>query len=441
MRFNRIRLVLAALVLVCATAPVTGAENDTGTGHDAHGGAGHDSPTGASHASRAGATPKAARGGPAGCVDAALACATSATPAWGPDGSLWLAWVAGGAVSVARSSDLGRTFSSPVVVGRHGASLDTGSDARAQMVVDAQGRVTVAWAYFKDSQWNAQVMTATSAAGGGRFSAPRPLSADPASQRFPVLGTDSRGAIFAAWIDKRLVAAATRRGERRHGGSIAYAWAPAAGEPFQAARLAAQYSCECCRIGVALAAGPAGADELPVLLFRGIFDGRVRDHALVAFETRDMPGPVRRVADDEWVTDSCPHHGPSLTVDAQGAVHAAWFTQGAKRSGVFYARSTDGGRGFTVPMPVGTDPKRASRPALLAAGSTLWLAWKDFDGQLTSVDVMASTDGGQTWSVPRRLAQTMGYSDHPLLVAREGRVHLSWLARAEGYRLLPVDAL
>ena len=40
------------------------------------------------------------------CADARLACATKATPTFAPDGTLWLAWDAGGKVSVAHSSDL-----------------------------------------------------------------------------------------------------------------------------------------------------------------------------------------------------------------------------------------------------------------------------------------------------------------------------------------------
>src|ERR1043165_4467479 len=47
-----------------------------------------------------------AGGGPR-CNEAMLACARQATPAFGPDGALWLAFAAGGKVMVARSADLG----------------------------------------------------------------------------------------------------------------------------------------------------------------------------------------------------------------------------------------------------------------------------------------------------------------------------------------------
>jgi hypothetical protein len=55
--------------------------------------------------------------------------------------------------------------------------------------------------------------------------------------------------------------------------------------------------------------------------------------------------------------------------------------------------------------------------------------------------VMDSRDHGKTWSTPRPLAQTGDASDHPLLVSNGQRVFLSWMTRANGYRLLPVEAV
>ena len=57
-------------------------------------------------------------GGEQRCAEPTLRCASKVTPTFAPDGSLWLAWVAGGKVSVARSSDLGHTFTPAVAVNR-----------------------------------------------------------------------------------------------------------------------------------------------------------------------------------------------------------------------------------------------------------------------------------------------------------------------------------
>ena len=52
----------------------------------------------------------------AACEETVLRCASKVTPAFGPDGTLWLAWMAGGQISVASSKDAGLSFSTPVLV-------------------------------------------------------------------------------------------------------------------------------------------------------------------------------------------------------------------------------------------------------------------------------------------------------------------------------------
>ena len=123
----------------------------------------------------------AATSKPSACVGSNLDCANAATPFLLPNGKLLLAWTANGVVSVAQSSDLGKTFSIPVSIAEHGKSLDVGSDARPQIVSDKQGNVFLAYAFFKDSNWNAQINTARSTDGGNTFTAPISLVQDGSS--------------------------------------------------------------------------------------------------------------------------------------------------------------------------------------------------------------------------------------------------------------------
>jgi len=130
----------------------------------------------------------------------------------------------------------------------------------------------------------------------------------------------------------------------------------------------------------------------------------------------------------------------ALAVAADGSYHVAWFTSDTTRKGLFYARSGDGGQTFSQPLRIGDPARSPSRPFLLAADRTLWLAWKEFDGEHTTVRTMASRNGGRTWSEPMTAAQTGDASDHPLLITNGTQVFLSWQTRAEGYRLLPLEA-
>jgi hypothetical protein len=366
------------------------------------------------------------------CQGTGLECANAATPFFAPDGKLLLAWTANGVVSVAQSTDSGKTLSPPVKIAEHGKSLDTGSDARPQIVTDQQGNIFLAYAFFKDSNWNAQINTTRSVDGGNTFSAPQSLVQDGSSQRFPSVLLKSDDSIFISWVDKRLVAAAKQKGTPRLGGSIAYSSSADGGKTFQAEMIANESACECCRIGASL-----DEKNQVAIVYRAIFSGGIRDQASQVINSKGAE-PIRRVADDDWKTDACPHHGPSIAVSGSGKFHVTWFTQGAKRAGVFYANSINQGVSYSTPLKIGAEGANVSRPYLFASANQVWLVWKEFDGKASSIYLKQSYDDGVTWSEARLLAKTVGYSDHPLLVGQGQTIFLSWLTRADGYQLIKV---
>jgi len=89
-------------------------------------------------------------------------------------------------------------------------------------------------------------------------------------------------------------------------------------------------------------------------------------------------------------------------------------------------------------MPLGDTAHQNTRPYVLAEHDAVALAYKAFDGERTSVEVMTSRDSGASWSEPRAAAATTDDSDHPQLLSDGNRVYLSWLTRKDGYRLIPL---
>jgi hypothetical protein len=67
------------------------------------------------------------------------------------------------------------------------------------------------------------------------------------------------------------------------------------------------------------------------------------------------------------------------------------------------------------------------------------IVWKEFDGEKTIVNLMTSHDDGLTWSKPAAVAETTDTSDHPLLVSNGQSVFLSWMTKADGYRIQPIE--
>jgi hypothetical protein len=370
----------------------------------------------------------------AACDETILRCASKVTPAFSPDGTLWLAWMAGGHVSVARSNDAGHSFSTPVQVTREKLNLDWGPDARPNIVVDRKGGIALAFSIFRDKAFNGQVLYTRSADGGKSFAELRPITANNESQRFEALGLDADGSLFAAWLDKRNRVPAQQRGEKYEGAGLFFASSNDGGVTYSEARLAQDNTCECCRLGLAFA-GPGR----PVIVFRNIFEGGVRDHAIVTFSDPATPGEVHRISRDDWQIAACPHHGPSLSISAAGTYHVAWYTNGKVRKGLFYARSRDGGTTFSEPLPIGRPDRNPTRPYVIAGPGEAAMVWKEFDGEKTTVNLMTSRDDGATWSPAKTIASTTDTSDHPLLVSDGRRSYLSWMTKADGYRIQPIE--
>jgi hypothetical protein len=370
----------------------------------------------------------------AACDEVTLRCASKVTPAFSPDGTLWLAWMAGGKVSVASSKDAGHSFSTPVLVTKERLNLDWGPDARPKIVVDRNGGIAVAFSTFRDKAFNGQVLYTRSTDGGRSFAELRPITASNESQRFEALALDADGTVFAAWLDKRNRVPALQRGQKYDGAGLFFASSNDGGATYSEAHLLADNTCECCRLGLAFA-GPGR----PVVVFRNIFEDSVRDHAIVTFADPTTPGEVYRVSHDDWQINACPHHGPSLSISAGGTYHMTWYTNGKARKGLFYARSQDGGRTFSNPLPVGRPDRSPSRPYVMAGPHGTAIVWKEFDGEKTIANLMTSHDDGLTWSKPAAVAETTDTSDHPLLVSNGQSVFLSWMTKADGYRIQPIE--
>lgn len=376
------------------------------------------------------------------CTPSSPTCGQALTPVLLKDGKLGVVWSVKGGIWFAKSD---RQFQSNQLVKQANIhfseaiqiadqkTIDLGGDARPQIVQDNNGLIHVYYAFFKDADWNAQINHIVSVDGGKHFKVPEALALTDSSQRFPQVLRLQNGQIFLTWLDKRIVRQAKLKGETKLGASLAYSYLDDQGNlPVQSSQgmIANFDTCECCRIGVATT-----QNQQVLAIYRAIFPGGIRDHA-VQLLGKGSFGEVERVSNDEWKTDVCPHHGPSVAVSAKGTIYAAWFTQGTRRQGVFYAISRDSGKHFSDPIKLGSDDDVISRPNLIAKGSLVWLVWKRFNGKESSIVMRASADDGQTWSSDQVLSSTKGYSDHPLLVNLSNQIYLSWLTRDDGYQLI-----
>jgi hypothetical protein len=347
------------------------------------------------------------------------------TPAFAPDGTLWVVWVDGARLLVASSRDLGRTYSEPIAINAQPEAFDANGEARPKIAVGGAGEVYVSYTRKGEKPYTGDVRFSRRLPDG-RFSLPITVNDDGivTGHRFDTLTVGPSGEVRIFWIDKRNL---------EHDGAALYeAVSTDGGKTFAANRRIKDHVCECCRLAVAWD-GPA-----PVLLWRDLYPDDVRDHSLLRLGAAKEAAVVR-ATDDGWKIKGCPHHGPALAVGSDATVHVAWFTgDGVRGKGAYYRRSTDGGRTFSKASRLGTAD--AGRPQLLAAGTVVWVAWREStDDGATVVHAMRSADAGRTWTPGREMARTQGASDHPLLAARGEQAFLSWQSKDEGYRVIELS--
>jgi hypothetical protein len=349
--------------------------------------------------------------------------------AFGPDGRLWRVRAGEHSLQVDSSTDLGASFGPPVLIEPPRQRLRVDPEGAPQIAIDTTGTLYIAWT--ADARDAMQTFLVRSGDAGRTFSAP--VSPE---VRAPSTGLQLRPLLLAQGDRANfffLRPGAAGRPGRQSGGMAYRSIVAPAMEPPLAAAPVADSTCECCRLDAA-----QDVDGSVVLLSRMVFAGGIRDFGIVRIPPAGPASPVLRVTDDDWRIDACPEHGAALAIGPDGRYHLAWFTQGAKRQGLFYASSADRGTTWSAPLRIGTPDALPGHADVLALEGRVFLAWQQFDGTRTSILAMTSIDNGASWTPAAALASTTEAADYPRLLARGPAAFVSWSAGRDGYRLLPV---
>lgn len=352
-------------------------------------------------------------------------------------GTLWLAQVKDGHVLVSHSLDHGKSYSAAVKVNQQPEHISASGETRPKILLAKNGNIYVSWTQSLETPFAGNIRFSRSTDGGKTFSTPITVNdnLDPITHRFEAMGVNARGQIYLAWLDKRDAQAAKNRGEQYSGIAVYSAMSEDEGKSFHANTRVADHTCECCRIAMSI-----DKSDTPVIAWRHIFGKNVRDHAIARLDglTPKDEASVQRATFDNWEVAACPHHGPALATSAD-TLHMTWFNNGSVRSGLFYAHTRDGGKTFSAPLALGNAARQPGHASVLSIGKNVYVAWKEFDGEVTAIRAMRSPDGGNNWGEAQTVAETRDVSDHPLLIADREQVYLSWSTQQEDYRLIAVQ--
>ncbi|WP_225616381.1 sialidase family protein [Methylomonas albis] len=361
-----------------------------------------------------------------------IECSDTVTATFDDKGTLWLAWVVRDHVYVQSSADKGVSFSKPVAVNTESESIAAHGEYRPKIKLDALGNIYLTWTQNLEKRHTGHIRFSRSTDGGKSFSKPVTVNDNPdvIGHRFDALAVGNNGEIFVAWLDARDKEKAKVAKQEFAGTAVYYAWSDDGGKSFYPNKVVAPHSCECCRLGVEI-----DADNLPVVLWRHVYDGNIRDHALVKFTDWHTPGAVQRVSEENWKIDACPHHGPALSIANNGVYHAVWFSGAADKQGLFYGHSKDGGLSYSSAYRFGN--QGAKHPNVLAHGEHVVVVWSEFDGSNNLLQLIESADGGLSWSQPAVVGKTAESADDAFLLSDGENVFLSWQT-AQAYQFKPI---
>ncbi len=194
--------------------------------------------------------------------------------------------------------------------------IEAHGEAPPQLAADAEGGISALYAVGKEVPGERFPRSALrfirSVDSGRTWSEPRTVNdgTEFGSHNFHALTAAPDGSLLATWLDARRGKSGVWMSRSTDGGKT---WEP--NRPIYT-----DPTCPCCRTSVAVAAGGT-----IYVAWRSILPGDIRD--VVVTRSADAGAtwaePVR-VREDNWVYPGCPHAGPSLEVDADGAVHVAW---------------------------------------------------------------------------------------------------------------------
>jgi len=252
--------------------------------------------------------------------------------------------------------------------------------------------------------------------GGRSWTAPVTVTdeSDFGSNNFHALHTASDGGVYVAWLDGRQGKSAAYMTRSDDGGKT---WAPNL-------RISSGEACPCCRTSIATA-----ADGKVYIAWRTVMPGNVRDVVVASSADRGATwSEPERVHADNWVFAGCPHAGPAMHADDAGNLGIAWWTGKEGSAGVYYSKSSNGGKTWIAPVALGI--AQFSKPSHVqlarAPNGKIVVAWDDGTLKTPQVMVRISDDNGTTFGAPVTLSAPGRAATFPVLAVTGNQVTVAW---------------
>ncbi|GAB1594446.1 sialidase family protein [Lysobacter claricitrinus] len=367
-----------------------------------------------------------------------------------PDGSLLLSWIEQDGdmqhLRFARWRDGAWSTPQPIAEG-----VGIGNTADTPHVRQtADGALWATWLRRIGTGHARDIVLARSTDGGRTWSTPIAVNTDGTATEhgFAVLWPEGRGALGIAWLDGRETSR-DMHGHAMHGGGGhgAMAGMDHVAEPEHATMLRTAVfdgalarrnesaidatTCDCCQTDVAVLA------DGPRLVYRDRAAGEIRDISIIARHGAGW-SPPQRVHDDGWRMPACPVNGPAVAGNGRDVV-VAWYTMHGDVPTVRFARSEDGGASFGDAIHVASSPQVQGRVDVALDAHGAWVAWITEAGDGQDVHVAHVPSAGTRVDRERVIARLAGRgrgTGWPRLVMAGDGLRAVWTDVANGHPML-----
>ena len=119
---------------------------------------------------------------------------------------------------------------------------------------------------------------------------------------------------------------------------------------------------------------------------------------------------------------------PEIAVDTKDAINVAWQDTASGQSTIMFSRSTDGGASFSAPKRISTGSGNATEAAIATDSSDrISITWVDQSTGTPEAFYARSTDGGSTFSQPINVSNfTDGDIHKPTVIAFQDTVYIAF---------------
>jgi len=127
-----------------------------------------------------------------------------------------------------------------------------------------------------------------------------------------------------------------------------------------------------------------------------------------------------------WTSDSS--YDPDIAVDSLGGVHVVWHDYTPGNSEIYYRGSTDGGTSWLPSQRLTWTPDASKLPAVAVDGvDRIHAVWEDHTPGYPDIYYRRSLTGGVTWTPTQRLTWNSGNSSYPgIACSPAGHLHVVW---------------